>query len=414
MDDHDILQLRKDFPFFKHNAGIVYLDSAATALKPAPVIEALNTYMKHESVNIKRGVYQMASSVTQKYERAREIVAKFIGGAPEETVFVRNATEGINLIMYSLATELIGEGDEVVTTIVEHHSNFVPWQQLVAGRGGQMRIVDVDEQTRTLAIYDEDGAISLEGILSSRTKILAITHVSNVLGTIMPIKEIIQAARRINPQVVVVVDGAQGVTSQKVDVESLDCDFYVFSGHKLYGPTGIGVVWGKRKHWEAMKPFLYGGDMIHSVAIEKTTFASMPEKFEAGTPAIAEAIGLGVAVEYLNKLPRDKIRAHTMQLVALAQTSLQAHPRFHVQSMTDVSVNSGVVTLTHERAHAHDIASLLDDEHVLVRAGHHCAMPLHTRLGLSSTARLSFGLYTTLSDIERSVLALAKVDAIFA
>lgn len=404
MNDTDIKAIRRDFPFFAAHPKLVYLDSAATALKPQSVIDAMDRYYEQNSVNIKRGVYDLAAEVTEQYEAARATVAGYIHAAPEDTVFVRNATEGINLIMYALGTDLIQEGDEIVTTIAEHHSNFVPWQQLAASRGADLRIIDVDDELHDLALFDDDGTVALDGVVTPQTKLLAITHVSNVLGVILPIAEIVKEARRISPDICVVVDGAQGITSLAVDIVAMDCDFYVFSGHKLLGPTGIGVVWGKASRWEHMRPFQYGGDMIHSVAIEKTTFAAMPERYEAGTPAIAEAIGLGAAVEYMKGLALDDLLIHKQQLVKKASSWLSESPydTWHV----DASMNAGVITISHPRVHAHDLASVLDDAGVLARAGHHCAQPLHTRLDLPSTLRLSLSVYTTESDIEKAVEAL--------
>lgn len=404
MNDTQIQAIRRDFPFFAAHPQLVYLDSAATALKPQSVIDAMDRYYAQNSVNIKRGVYDMAAAVTEQYEAARSIVAGYIHAAPEETVFVRNATEGINLVMYALGTDLIQEGDEIVTTIAEHHSNFVPWQQLAASHGADLRIIDVDDELHDLALFDDDGKVALDGVVTPQTKLMAITHVSNVLGVILPIAEIVKEARRINPVICVVVDGAQGITSLPVDVAAMDCDFYVFSGHKLLGPTGIGVVWGKKSWWDRMRPFQYGGDMIHSVAVEKTTFAQMPERYEAGTPAIAEAIGLGAAIEYMKKLPLDTLLSHKQTLVKQASEQLSGtdYQTWHVDS----SMNAGVITLSHPRVHAHDLASVLDDAGVLARAGHHCAQPLHTRFELPSTLRLSLGIYTTESDLQKALDAL--------
>lgn len=404
MNDTDIKAIRRDFPFFAANPTLVYLDSAATALKPQSVIDAMDRYYAQTSVNIKRGVYDMAAAVTQQYEDARTTIATYIHASPEDTVFVRNATEGINLIMYALGTDLIQEGDEIVTTIAEHHSNFVPWQQLAASRGADLRIIDVDDELHDLALFDDDGNVALDGVVTPHTKLMAITHVSNVLGAILPIAEIVKEARRINPDICVVVDGAQGITSLAVDVAKMDCDFYVFSGHKILGPTGIGVVWGKKSWWDQMRPFQYGGDMIHSVAVDKTTFAPMPERYEAGTPAIAEAIGLGAAIDYMNGISLQELLLHKQKLVKQASEHLATtdYQTWHVGA----SVNAGVITLSHPRVHAHDLASVLDDAGVLARAGHHCAQPLHARFDLPSTLQLSLGVYTTESDLEKALDAL--------
>ena len=413
MKNLDIAHIRSQFPFFKNNPTLSYFDSAATALKPQVMLDAMNEYDTRYSVNIKRGVYDMSAHATAKYEQARSIVASFLHATPEETVFVRNATEGLNLIMYALGTEIIQEGDEIVTSIIEHHSNFVPWQQLVGGRGATLRIIDIDDDTHRLSIFDEQGNVAIGDIISPRTKILALTHVSNVLGAITPLKEIIAQARRINPEIVVVVDGAQAVPHIFVDVSDLDCDFYVFSGHKLYGPTGIGVVWGRMKLWNTMVPFMYGGDMIERVEIDRTTFAAMPEKYEAGTPAIAQAIGLGAAITFLQDISHTAITAHIDGLVAELVGVINSLEGFRMHQVQDPHPHVGVVTLSHVRAHAHDIASILDEHGVQVRAGHHCAMPLHTRLGLASTVRFSFGMYVSEEDVKKAAHALAQVNKIF-
>ncbi|MBI1863350.1 SufS family cysteine desulfurase [Candidatus Microgenomates bacterium] len=411
----DAKQLRADFPVLVNNPDLVYLDSAATSLKPTPVLAAVAEYYEQYTANIKRGIYKASMKATEEYERSRDAVCQLIGASRDEIIFTRNTTEGLNLVMYALGTNIIEPGDEIVTTIMEHHSNFVPWQQLAIQNGADLKIMGITS-TGGLDIYDShSGGVTLGGIVTKKTKILALTHVSNVLGTINPIKDIIASARRINPAIVVVVDGAQAVQHLSVDVRDLDCDFYAFSSHKMYGPTGVGVLYGKKARLEAMPPFQYGGEMIQEVHLDHTLFAELPEKFEAGTPAIAEIIGLRHAVEYLRSLASQDAELHTKRLLSQLHEQITAlsTDRLTVLSNTNLEENVGVFTFSIEGAHPHDIASILDESNISVRAGHHCAMPLHNQLNKAASTRVSLGVYNTVSDIEAFINGLQKVLNIF-
>lgn len=408
---NDVKKTREEFPILKNNPQLAYLDTAATSLKPQVVLDAMHGYYTEYTANIKRGIYASSVKATEEYEKVRDAAAKLISASREEIIFTRNTTEGLNLVMYALGTNMIERGDEIVTTVMEHHSNFVPWQQLALQNGATFKIIDVTPEGK-LNIFDTHSkGVTLGGIVTRHTKVLAITHVSNVLGTINPIKEIIASARRINPSIIVVVDGAQAAPSLHIDVRELDCDFYAFSGHKMYGPTGVGVLYGKKSHLESMVPFLYGGEMIREVHMDHTVFADLPEKFEAGTPAIGEVIGLGRAIEYISHLDR----AHNRQHIESLLTSLTTHMiELFGESLTIVSnknlhENIGIFTFTLKDIHPHDIASILDEEHVAIRAGHHCAMPLHTYLEQSSSARVSLAPYTSSEDIEAFVRGMQKV-----
>lgn len=412
---NDVKKTREEFPVLKNNPQLAYLDSAATSLKPQTVLDAVHEYYTEYTANIKRGIYKASVKATEEYEKVRDAAAKLISASREEIIFTRNTTEGLNLVMYALGANIIGPHDEIVTTVMEHHSNFVPWQQLALQNGATFKIIDVSPDGRLKVLDKHSQGATLGGIVTRHTKILAITHVSNVLGTINPIQEIIASARRINPSIIVVVDGAQAIPSLKVDVRELDCDFYAFSGHKMYGPTGVGVLYGKKNHLESMVPFLYGGDMIREVHMDHTVFAELPEKFEAGTPAIGEVIGLGRAIEYVSRLDRAHNRRHIESLLMSLTTQLTElfGDRLTILSNKNLHENIGIFTFTIKDIHPHDIASILDEEQVAIRAGHHCAMPLHTYLDHSSSARVSLAPYTTTDDIEAFVRGMQKVSKHF-
>ncbi len=408
----DPQDIRKQFPFFTHNPDWAYLDSAATALKPRSVIEAEVAYYERYSANIKRGVYRLADEATELYETTRCDVAEFLGSTDaREIVFTRNTTESINLLMYALGTDLVRPGDEMVTTLMEHHSNFVPWQQLAIAQNARLTVIDVDEAGELDIPRDSKNRFELSGVVTKRTKLMAITHMSNVLGTINPLKEIIHAARQINPKIIVVVDGAQAVSHVSVDVVDLDCDFYAFSGHKLFGPTGVGVLWGKTQLFESMKPFQYGGSMIDEVSLERSTFASSPERFEAGTPAIAQVIGLGAAIKFVQALSPD-VHQHVARLTTQLTKQLESFGA-QVFASNASCQTGGVVSFALSGVHPHDLASVCDQSNIAVRAGHHCTMPLHTRLGVSATTRASLHVYNSLSDIERLVTAVQSAINMF-
>lgn len=400
---------KTDFPLLTKQLDVVYLDSGATTLKPQRVIDAELGYYQMYSANIHRGLYPLSIKATQAYDAARASVAKLLhADSPSETVFTKGATEGLNLLASSLAQDL-NSGDEIVCTILEHHSNFVPWQQICQRKKTKLLVVD------SKLVINKDAQVKVNEFVSMRTKILALPYVSNVTGEILPIKEIVAAARKINPQIIVIVDACQAVAHLPVNVQDLDCDFLVFSGHKLYGPTGIGVLYGKKKRLEDLSPYQFGGDMIHSVTIDKTTFANIPSKFEAGTPPIAQAIGLGSAIEYVLSIGFEAIQKHEVELYAYAIKKLAVFGSDLIVVQPVVSAQNGysIVTFTSPRVHAHDLADLLGQGNICVRAGHHCAQPLHDHLGLSATARISFGLYNTHADIDAFVAELQKIIAQF-
>jgi cysteine desulfurase/selenocysteine lyase len=367
------------------------------------VIDEESRVYEEEYANIHRGVYYLSAKATERYEQSRKIVQQFLGAKhAREIIFTRNTTESINLVASSYGRKFLKEGDEIVITGLEHHSNIVPWQFLVEEKGVVLKVVPVEE----------DGSISLEkyaALLTPRTKIVAAAHISNVLGTILPIAEMIRLAHEVGAKVL--LDGAQAVMHQAVDVQELDVDFYAFSGHKLYGPTGIGVLYGKEELLNAMPPYQGGGDMIASVSFEKTTYAPLPAKFEAGTPAIAQASALAAAVEYVQSIGLDRIKAHEDELLAYATTRLNQLEGLRIIGTTPKKAS--VVSFVLDYAHPHDIAQIFDSAGVAVRAGHHCAQPLMTHFRIPATARASFGMYNTKAEIDALVDAIRKVEEMF-
>lgn len=403
----DAKKIKKDFPIFERDRELVYLDSTATSLKPSVVIDKLAEYYSQYSANIFRGVYAISERATAEYENTRKAVAGFINAPKkEEVVFTRNTTETINLIAYSWGRKVMAKGDEIVTTVMEHHSNFVPWQILAGETGGVLKVIDINENG------DLQG--NLEEIITKKTKILALAHVSNVLGTINPVKEIVTIAKSINPKITVVVDAAQAVPHIPIDVQSLGCDFLAFSSHKMLGPTGVGVLWGKYDLLDEMFPFMYGGEMIEEVFLDNTTFKNPPHKFEAGTPAIAEVIALKSAIVYLRNLNLREVRRHEEELVGYAIKTMRAAlgNKIRILGPADPEKRAGVLSFTYGDIHPHDVASILDEEKIAVRAGHHCAMPLHTRLGLNATIRASFYIYNSREDVDKLIVALKKAGRI--
>ena len=404
----DARKVKQDFPILQqtiHGKPLTYLDSAASSQKPSVVIEALDAYYRASNANIHRGVYWLSERATALYDEAREKVARFIN-APDarSCVFVRNATEALNLVAYSWGRANLGPGDTVVLTLLEHHSNIVPWQIITAERGATIRYVDIDDDGR-LRLDQLDHYLRTE-----RVKLVGVTHVANALGTINPVAEI--AARAHAAGALVLVDGAQSVPHMPVDVQALDIDFLVFSGHKMLGPMGIGVLWGRREILEAMPPFLGGGDMIREVTTCGSTWADLPAKFEAGTPSVGDAVGLGAAIDYLTALGMDAVRAHEREIVAYALERLAQVPGITLYGPTGED-RAGVVSFTLDDIHPHDIASILDSEGVAIRAGHHCAQPLMDRLGVVATARASFYVYNSEEDVDRLADALQTVRRIF-
>ena len=407
--------LKKDFPIFKQKINgkkLIYLDSAATSQKPQVVIDTVLNFSKKENSNIRRGLYPLAEKATLKVENVRKRVARFINAASsDEIIFVRNTTEAINLVAYSLMSHNIKKGDSIMATIMEHHSNFVPWQQLAKINKVKFEVLDFDENFKFQFANWRTNFESIQKIKNS--KILAITHVSNVLGAINPIKQIINEARLINPEIKVLVDGAQAVPHLKINVKDLDADFYVFSGHKMLAGTGIGVLYGKRKLLEKMQPFLFGGEMVKNVDIKKTSFADLPYKFEAGTPDISGIISLGSAIDYLEKIGMGNIQKYEESLVRYCLKEMKGIKDLTIYGKEEVKGRLGVIAFNIEGIHPHDVAQILADEGICIRAGHHCAQPLHQRLGVMATARVSFYFYNDKRDIDKFINGLKKVKKIF-
>ncbi len=399
-------RVRADFPILSQRIRgkpLVYLDSAATAQKPRAVIDALTRFYVEDNANVHRGVHALSERATEAYEGARAKVARFLGAAsPAEIVFVRGTTEAVNLVARTFGRTRVGAGDEVLVTGMEHHSNIVPWQMLCEEQGARLVVAPVDDR-------GELPLGELEARLSPRTKVLAVTHVSNALGTVNPIAEISAIARRRG--VPVVVDGAQGAPHLPVDVRALGCDFYAFSGHKLFGPTGIGVLWGRPEHLEAMPPWQGGGDMILSVTFEKTIYNRVPHKFEAGTPDMAGAVGLGAAIDWLAGIDREGAASHERDLLAYGTEALSRVPGLRL--VGTAREKAGVLSFVLDDVHPHDVGTVLDREGVAIRTGHHCAQPLMQRFGVPATARASLALYNTREDVDALVRGLARVREIF-
>lgn len=403
-----INEIRKDFPILDRETAngkrIIYLDSTATSQKPVQVIEAMNDYYRRSNANIHRGVHTLAEEATAMYEGAREKIAKFINAASSrEIIYTRNTTESINLVAYSWARANLKSGDLVILTEMEHHSNLVPWHMLQMERGIELEFIPVTE----------DGVLELDtykALLNRTPKLVSFTHMSNVLGTINPAAEIIQLAHAAGA--IVMVDGAQSVPHLTVDMQALDADFYAFSAHKMCGPTGIGVLYGKSALLESMPPFLGGGDMIKEVKLRSFRANSLPHKFEAGTPAIAEAIGFGAAVDYLTKIGMDKIAAHEHEVTEYALDRLEEIPGVKVFGPS-ADEKGGVAAFTLEGVHPHDVAQILDRDGIAVRAGHHCAQPLHEKFGIPATSRASFYLYSTKEEVDLLVSGIYKVKEMF-
>ena len=399
----DVAAIRKDFPIFE--TGIAYLDSANTSQRPKQVTGAMMEYFETYNSNIHRAAYRIAEEATVHYEAAREKVRAFINAAStKEIVYTRGTTEAINLVAYSWGRKHIKSGDLIVLTILEHHSNIVPWQILAAEKGAHIEYVDIDEKGELRQDQFAD-------LLRRGPKLVAFNLVSNAMGTINPAREMVAAAKKAGATVL--VDGAQSTPHQPVDVHALGCDFYAFSGHKMLGPTGAGILYGRRELLEAMDPFMAGGDMIRTVRIEGTTYHDLPWKFEAGTQAIAEVIGLGAAVDYLSGLGMDAVRAHELEITEYAYEAMSEVDGLTVYGPPP-SRRAGVISFSLDGIHPHDLATIADRDQVCLRAGHHCAMPLMTRLGLAATARASFYVYTLKSDVDRLVSSITEAQRIFA
>ena len=402
----DVEAVRADFPILArkvYGKPLVYLDSAASAQKPRAVIDAMSRFYEEDYANIHRGVHYLSQHATDAFEGARAKVARFLNAAKaDEIVFTRNATEGINLVAQTWGRKNLGPGDEIVLTELEHHANIVPWQLLRAEKGFEIKVAPIDDS----------GQIRMEAmaeLIGPHTKLVAVSHMSNALGTILPVREIIRLAR--DAGAAVLLDGCQAIVHRRVDVQALDADFYVFSAHKLYGPSGIGVLYGKYALLDAMPPYQGGGDMIDRVTFARTTFKPPPSRFEAGTPAIAEAVGLGVAIDYLMGLGLDFVAAHEDDVLAYATEKLSAMSGVTIHGTAQEK--GAILSFTLDGAHAHDVATILDQHGVAVRAGHHCAHPLMDRLGVAATARASFALYSTRAEADALIDALADVKRIF-
>ncbi|TVP56838.1 MAG: cysteine desulfurase [Gemmatimonadales bacterium] len=405
----DVERLRRDFPVLDQEVNgrpLVYLDNAATSQKPVQVIEAIEAYYRSDNANVHRGIHELSRRATELYEGARKTVARYLGGVdPEEVVWTRGTTEAINLVASSWGGANLKEGDEILLSVMEHHSNLVPWQLVAERTGARLRYLELNDDG-TLRLDD------LDELIGERTRIVALTQVSNSLGTINPISEI---ARRVHDAgALLLVDGAQGAAHHGVDLTSLGADFYAFSGHKMCGPTGVGALWGRRELLESMPPWQGGGEMISLVERDHSTYAPIPHKFEAGTPNIAGAVGLAAAVEYLEKIGPAAILAHEQDLTGYAMERLQTLPAIRVFGPEDPSMRAGVVSFVLGDAHPHDISTILDSEGVAIRAGHHCTQLVMKHYGVSATARASFYLYNTRDEVDRLMDGLATVHSIFA
>ncbi|MBP9695458.1 MAG: cysteine desulfurase [Candidatus Magasanikbacteria bacterium] len=404
--------IKKTFPIFQNHpqlrqgyagqADFVYLDSASTTQTPQVVLDAMNSYYTNYRANIHRGVYKLSAEATEMYEGARKVLAKFINAQFEEIIFTSGSTEGLNMLAQTLGSTL-KKGDNVVLTRMEHHANLIPWQEASKRYGFEIRWIELENYE--LRIRNQELAKAID----EHTKIVSIVHVSNTLGTINPIEEIIAQAKKVGA--ITIIDAAQSVAHMPIDVKKLDCDFLVFSGHKMYGPTGIGVVYGKRERLEVLQPYMFGGDMIKEVTFEKATWHDIPWKFEAGTPNIAGAIGLAAAVQFIDSIGFEKIQEHEQELCTYALEELQKIPGLGIIGPQKNRV--GVISFTLNSIHSHDIATILDQNNIAVRAGHHCTMPLMQHLGLTGTTRVSFGVYNNMEDVDQLINGIKEVQKIF-
>jgi cysteine desulfurase/selenocysteine lyase len=403
----DVARIREDFPILRqrvHGKPLVYLDNAATSQKPQAVIDRLTRYYTEENANIHRGVHVLSGRATDAYESGRETVRRFLNAAAvEEIVFVRGATEAINLVAQTYGRSHVGSGDEIIVSEMEHHSNIVPWQMICDEKGARLRVIPITDA-------GELRIDAYERLLTDRTRLVAVTHVSNALGTVNPVADMIRLAHRHG--VPVLLDGAQAVAHMPVDVRALDCDFYVFSGHKVLGPTGVGVLYGKADLLAAMPPYQGGGDMIRSVTFERTLYNVPPSRFEAGTPDIAGVVGLAAALEYLAGIGFDRLAAHEHELLARSTEALSRIPGLRLTGTA--RDKAGVLAFVLDGVHPHDVGTILDHEGIAIRAGHHCCQPLMARLGVPATARASFALYNTLDEVDVFVGALSRAREIFA
>jgi len=404
---YDVARIREDFPALAlevYGRPLVYLDNAASAQKPKQVLDRLQTAYTQQYANVHRGLHYLANEATEAYENARETVRAFLNAArKEEIIFTRNATEAINLVAYTFGRERIKAGDEIVLSIMEHHSNIVPWHFLRERQGAVIKWAPIDDDGNFL--LDE-----FEKLLTARTRLVAVTHMSNALGTVVPVKEVVRLAHARG--IPVLIDGAQAAVHMDVDVRDIGCDFYVFTGHKIYGPTGIGALYGKYEHLESMPPFNGGGEMIHEVFEDRITYGQPPHKFEAGTPAIVQAIGLAAALDYVNSVGKERIRSHENTLIKYAHERLGQINSLRI--IGNAPDKGPIVSFEMKGAHPHDVATIIDRSGIAVRAGTHCVMPLLARYGLTATCRASFGMYNTKDEVDTLAVSLVKAQEFFA
>ena len=408
----DVEAIRRDFPILDtivNGHPLVYLDNAATSQKPRQMIDALVAYYTSQNSNIHRAAHTLAAAATERYEATRQKLAAFIGAAsPDEIVFTRNTTEAVNLVASAWGMHHVGAGDSIVMTQAEHHSNLVPWQRVAEAKGAHLSYIPIGED----GLVDVDAARDLIG---PRTRVVAIAHMSNVLGTIVPVREIARMVRERAPGAIVVVDGAQSAPHLPIDVQALDCDFFALSAHKMLGPTGVGALWGRFALLEAMPPFLSGGSMIGHVTWERSTWAPPPQRFEAGTPNIADVIAFGASIDYLENLGMAAVRDHEREITAAAIATLRArHPAVTIYATDDTNVRGGVISFNLRNVHPHDVSEILDGQGIAIRAGQHCAHPLHALLGTVATCRASFYVYNTAAEIDALSDGLKRVETIFA
>ena len=405
-NSYDIESIRGDFPILLEKINghpLAFLDSGASPQKPEAVLQRMEHMYRHEYANVHRGAYTLSQAATDHYENARQTVARYLNAASvEEIIFTRNVTSSINLVAHCYGRAFLNSGDEIIITHMEHHANIVPWQLLREAIGIELKVIPIDDAGNLMMDKFEE-------LLSPRTRLVSVTHISNVLGTVLPVKEIIRLAHAHDARVL--IDGAQGIMHSRVDVQDLDVDFYGFTGHKLYGPSGIGVLYGKRDILNSMPPYEGGGDMIDRVTFEKTTYRETPARFEAGTPAIVEAAGLAAAIEYVESIGIERIAAHEQSLLDYATDRLSAIEGLRIYG--EAEDKAGVISFTIEGVHPHDISTIIDSHGVAVRAGHHCAQPLMDRFDLAATARASLGMYNNKSDIDQLVEALKFAKDIF-
>ncbi len=424
----DVNKIREDFPILRRKVNgktLVYLDSGATSQKPESVIETMNKYYRETNANIHRGVYQMSIESTHLVDEARRKVAQFVGGKSEEIVFTRNTSESINLVAYSWGEENVEAGDAIVITKLEHHSNMIPWQELCRRKGAELRVVDVDETGMLIdqkkpEIIQENGLKvvlgGLKELLDSKVKMVALTGQSNVLGTVTPVESIVKMIRKKSPGALILVDGAQMVPHMKVDVVKMNIDFLAFSGHKMLGPTGVGVLWGRKEVLNKMKPFLYGGDMIGEVKLTGATWAELPSKFEAGTPDIAGIVGLGAAVDYLQMVGMENVHNYENEILEYALNKMEELKEEKIVTLygPDSETRGGAIAFNVNGIHAHDTAQILDNFGIAVRSGQHCAAPLVTSFGVSAMVRATFYLYNTKEEVDYLVEKIREVPKVFA